>query len=304
MNGAAMALYEGTPGGAGFTRFVGDAGVTMLGLVPSLVRAWREAGAVDGADWSRIRAFSSTGEPSQREDALWLMSRARYRAPILEYCGGTEIGGGFITGSLLQPASPATFTTPALGLDFVILDGEGEPVAEGDAGEVYLIPPSIGLSETLLNADHHQVYFAGCPAGPRGEVLRRHGDAIQRLPGGAFRARGRTDDTMNLGGVKVSSLEIEQVANDHRAVREAAAVAVQPGGEGPERLVLFVVAEGAVDRGTLRDDLSRTIAQRLNPLFKVHDVVLVDELPRTASQKLVRRALRGHYADAAGQRGS
>jgi acetyl-CoA synthetase len=295
LNGAAMALYEGAPGGEGFTRFVGRAGVTMLGVVPSLVRAWREAGAADAADWSRIRVFSSTGEPSHREDALWLMSRVDYRAPIVEYCGGTEIGGGYITGSVLQPASPAVFTTPALGLEFVILDGEGEPVSEGETGEVYLVPPSIGLSQTLINADHHAVYYEGCPPGPEGKLLRRHGDAIQRLPGGAFRARGRVDDTMNLGGIKVSSLEIEQVAEDHDAVREAAAVAIQPGGEGPERLVLFVVAQDVADPETLKVELGRAIARRLNPLFKVHEVVLVDALPRTASQKLMRRELRARY---------
>jgi acetyl-CoA synthetase len=294
LNGAAMALYEGGPGGAGFTRFVRDAGVTMLGVVPSLVLAWRTAGAAEGV--ARLRAFSSTGEPSQREDMLWLMSLERYRAPIVEYCGGTEIGGGYIAGTLLRPASPAVFSTPALGLDLVILDGEGKRVPLGDTGEVYLVPPSIGLSQTLLNADHQEVYYEGCPAGPDGELLRRHGDALLRLPDGTFRARGRVDDTMNLGGVKVSSLEIEQVAEDHRAVREAAAVSVQPDGEGPERLVLFVVAEEAGDREELKIELARAIARRLNPLFQLHDVVLLEELPRTASQKLMRRALRDGYS--------
>ena len=76
------------------------------------------------------------------------MSRAGYRAPVIEYCGGTEIGGGYVTGSVLQPASPATFTTPALGLDFVILDDEGRPVADDEAGEVFVVPPSIGLSQS------------------------------------------------------------------------------------------------------------------------------------------------------------
>jgi acetyl-CoA synthetase len=225
------------------------------------------------------------------------MSRADYRAPILEYCGGTEIGGGYVCGSMLQPASPGMFTTPALGLDFVVLDGDSKPVPAGGTGEAFLVPPSIGLSQTLLNADHHEVYYAGCPPGPAGEPLRRHGDAMQRLPGGAFRARGRVDDTMNLGGIKVSSVEIEQVAEGHPAVREAAAIAVQPEGGGPERLVLFVVAENAGDRKKLRSELGAAVAGRLNPLFKVHDVVLVEALPRTASQKLMRRELRARYAE-------
>lgn len=296
LNGAAMALYEGAPATEGFTRFVGGAGVTMLGVVPSLVRAWRAGDVAADADWSRLRLFSSTGEPSQREDMLWLMSRTSYRVPVVEYCGGTEIGGGYVTGTVLRPASPSVFTTPALGLDLVLLDDDARPVSDGETGEAYLVPPSIGLSQTLLNADHHEVYHAHCPRGPRGELLRRHGDALLRLPGANFRARGRVDDTMNLGGIKVSSLEIEQIARDHRQVREAAAVAVQPGGEGPERLVLFVVPEGTPEREQLRSELGRTIARGLNPLFKVEDVVLVDALPRTASQKLLRRELRARYA--------
>ena len=183
--------------------------------------------------------------------------------------------------------------------DFEVLDADGAPVVEDATGEVFLVPPSVGLSQTLLNADHHEVYYQDCPTGPQGETLRRHGDAIQRLPGGTFRARGRVDDTMNLGGIKVSSLEIEQVAQDHDAVREAAAVAVQPGGEGPEQLVLFVVPEGASDPSVLRAELGSAVARRLNPLFKVHDVVLVDALPRTPSHKLVRRELRARYGEGA-----
>lgn len=294
-NGAAMALHEGTPGSEGFCRFVGDARVTMLGVVPSLVRAWRTSGAADGADWSRLRTFSSTGEASQREDYLWLMSRAGYRAPVIEYCGGTEIGGGHVTGTVLRPASPAVFNTPALGLDLVVLDEAGRPTPPGDTGEIYLVPPSIGLSQTLLNADHHAVYHEGCPKGPGGEVLRRHGDAVEPLPGGHWRAHGRADDAMNLGGIKVSSLEIEQVADAHESVYQSAAVAVQPGGEGVDRLVLFVVPRGTPDPAALKKDLGARIARDLNPLFKVHDVVLVPEIPRTASNKVMRRVLRADY---------
>ena len=84
---------------------------------------------------------------------------AGYR-PVIEYCGGTEIGGGYLTGTLMQPASPATFSTPALGSDLVLLDEAGRPT---DNGEVFLVPPTLGYSLTLLNRDHHEVYFAGTP---------------------------------------------------------------------------------------------------------------------------------------------
>jgi acetyl-CoA synthetase len=295
INRGCIALYEGLPSGRGFAEFVNIAGVGMLGGVPSLVRAWRESSACDGVDWSRINVLSSTGEPSSRHDYLWLMSRTGYRAPVIEYCGGTEIGGGYLTGTVVQPSSPATFSTPALGLDLVILDQERRLVDNGEEGELFLVPPSIGLSQTLLNRDHDAVYFEGCPQGPDGELLRRHGDQVAHLPGGYFRAQGRADDTMNLGGIKVSSLELERVLEHHPAIYEAAAVAVQPGGEGVEKLVVFAVLSDDVSEDELQRDLGKRLAQELNPLFKIHDVVLVDSLPRTASNKLMRRELRAQY---------
>ena len=108
----------------------------MLGVVPSLVAAWRNTDCMKGLDWRSIKAFSSTGECSNAEDMLFLMSLAGYR-PIIEYCGGTEIGGGFITGTVVRPAAPATFSTPALGLDFVILDEKGQETDDGELIYVY-----------------------------------------------------------------------------------------------------------------------------------------------------------------------
>ncbi len=297
INRGCIALYEGLPSGRGFTEFVNTAGVGMLGVVPSLVRAWRDSGACDGVDWSKINVLSSTGEPSNRHDYLWLMSHTGYHAPVVEYCGGTEIGGGHITGTVVLPASPATFSTAALGLDLVVLDEEGHPVVDGEEGELFLIPPSIGLSQTLLNRDHDAVYYEDCPQGPEGEVLRRHGDQIALLPGGYFKAQGRADDTMNLGGIKVSSLELERVLEHHPEVYEAAAVSVQPGGEGAEKLVVFAVLSDNATEDELLRDLGKTLAKELNPLFKVHRLVVVDSLPRTASNKLMRRELRRRYKE-------
>jgi len=300
LNQGTIALYEGAPTSSGFARFVERAGVTMLGVVPSLVRVWRSSGALDQADWGGIRLFSSTGEPSAAEDYLWLMSRTGYRAPVIEYLGGTEIGGGLVTGTVVQPASPAAFNTPALGIGLVLLNEGGRPAAEEEAGEMFIVPPSIGLSQSLHGGDHHAVYYDDCPAGPEGEVLRRHGDRLQRLPCGFFRAQGRADDTMNLGGIKVSSLELEQIADTHTAVLESAAVGVQRGSEGAEKLVLHLVpavADGALDKDYLKAELQSLIRERLNPLFRIHDLVLLPELPRTASNKLMRRVLRSRYQE-------
>ena len=293
INKGTIALYYGAPTGREFGEFVQDAKVNMLGLVPSLVRVWKNSGCIKGLNWSKIKAFSSTGECSNVEDMLFLMSLAGYK-PIIEYCGGTEIGGGFITGTVVQNASPATFSTTSLGLDIVILD-ENDQVA--DNGELFLIPPSVGLSTELLNQDHYKVYFDRTPKGPNDQLLRRHGDQFERLGGGYFRGHGRVDDTMNLGGIKVSSTEIERALNLIEGVNETAAIAISSQGEGISRLVVYTVLTPGtnIEKEMLQKTMQKTIKQNLNPLFKVHDVVLVDSLPRTASNKVMRRKLRSQY---------
>jgi acetyl-CoA synthetase len=295
LNRATMALFEGAPSGGAFCRFVEAAEVTMLGVVPTLVKAWRSSEASQKPDWSKIRVFSSTGEPSNQEDYLWLMFRTDYRAPIIEYCGGTEIGGGYITGTVVQPACPATFTTPALGLDLAVLSSQGKDVEPGRSGEVFLAPPSIGLSQRLLNGDHEAVYYIGVPTHPVHDQLRRHGDRLLKMHGGCYRAHGRTDDTMNLGGIKIGSVELERALELHPAVTRCAAVGVQKQGEGADRLVVFVLPGGGFSLDATSVELGELLKKQVNPLFRIHEVVVIDELPLTASNKLMRRRLREKY---------
>lgn len=297
INKASIALYEGSPASEGFVDFVERSGVNLLGLIPSFVIAWRNQGLIERGKWKSIRVFTSTGEPSNFEDYFWLMSKTYFRAPVIEYMGGTEIGGAYLTGTLVQPASPATFTTPALGIDLLILDNKGMEASSGENGEVFLIPPSIGLSQQLLNADHHHVYYENCPLDPSGHPLRRHGDQVRQLPGEFYAARGRVDDTMNLGGIKVSAVELETVIGLHDSVVECAAVSVQLEGESIEKLVVYAVVNEGISREKLLPDLSRLLARELNPLFKIHDLILTMNLPRTASNKLMRRELRSQYME-------
>jgi len=286
VNGGAMALYVGGAQTRGYGEFIARTGVTMLGVVPKLVRGWKAEGTMEGLDWGRIRRFSSTGETSSPDEMLYLMALAGYK-PILEYCGGTEVGGGYITGTMVQPAAPSAFSTAALGLDFVILD-EGRPA---DRGEVFLVPPSIGLSNDLLNYDHAREYYAGVPSGPHGERLRRHGDQLERLGGGYYRHHGRIDDTVNIFGVKSSAEEIRSVLA-HELVYDAKPVAVDLEDSGQHRLVIYAVPRdpamvgNAEVRARLRKDFQRAIKERLNPLLAhVHDVVLVSELPQAGPGK-------------------
>ena len=144
-------------------------------------------------DWTHITRFSSTGEASDVDSMLWLMSRVGPKlqedgstsggyAPVIEYCGGTEISGSFLSSTLVQPNIPSLFSTPVCGSRVCILSDEGsvlysdrdiaarvaQPVV-GDkctdhtviTGEIALIPPSLGLSNHLLNRNHHECYYDG-----------------------------------------------------------------------------------------------------------------------------------------------
>ena len=294
INRATIALYYGVPTERGFGEFVQDVGVTMLGLVPSMVKAWRRDATVENLDWSSIRVFSSTGECSNPSDYLYLMWLGNM-APVVEYCGGTEIGGGYITGSVVEPSSPATFSTPALGLDVEIFD---DSQGTAQVGEMFIEPLSIGLSNRLLNQDHSEVYFEGTPTRSDGTQWRRHGDQMERLPGGYFRALGRADDTMNLNGIKVSSVELERVVSAAASVVEAAAIAVSPDRGGPSQLVVcFVPSSCDVDPVDVKQEMQALIKSQLNPLFRISQVRIIDALPRTASSKVMRRVLRATLLD-------
>ncbi|GBG62105.1 hypothetical protein CBR_g28576 [Chara braunii] len=300
LNKATIALFNGSPLHSSFGRFVQETGVTMLGLIPSIVKGWKNTGCIDQVDWSKIRCFSSSGEPSNASDYLWLMAKGHY-APVIEYCGGTEIGGAYITGSLVQSQALASFSTPAMGCRFVILmadqyahQDENQPAI----GECALFPRILGSSSCLLNAKHYDVYFKDMPL-VNGMILRRHGDEIESTAGGYYRAHGRVDDTMNLGGIKVSSVEIERTCNaSHTDVVETAAIGISPADGGPEKLVIVaVLRDGFVaDVEDLKLAFTAALRTKMSPFFKVNDVVLAPSLPRTPSNKVMRRIIRDQYS--------
>lgn len=294
INKATMVIYEGTPNGRSFGECIEKTQVSILGVVPTMVKTWRNSHCMEGLNWQAIKCFASTGECSNPEDMQYLMSLAGNR-PVIEYCGGTEIGGAYITSTLISPSAPSSFTTPSLGLDFCILDEEGKA---SEFGEVAIIPPSIGLSTLLLNKDHHTIYYEDMSKLPDGRILRRHGDEIEHFSNGFYRLHGRVDDTMKLGGIKVSSAEIERVLNTMEGIFETAAIAIEPEDFGPAQLVIYVVCKNQKTKKSLlelKNEMQNEIKKHLNPLFKIHDLLEIEALPRTASNKIMRRVLRNQY---------
>lgn len=291
INKATIALYYGAPLDRNFGEFVQDAKVTMLGVVPSIVKHWQKTKCNESLDWNAVKCFSSTGEVSNPKEMEYLMQLANNK-PVIEYCGGTEIGGGYVTSTIVQPNIASTFSTQALGGEFILLDEKNEPSTKG---ELFLIPPIMGLSKSLLNRNHHEVYFKDTP-NYKGQVLRRHGDQLEKLENGYYKAQGRVDDAMNLGGIKVSSIQIESVLNGLEFIKEAAAIAVSPKGGGPSLLVVYYVEGSTTFSNEERYTMAKnSIRKKMNPLFKVSELIQIDALPRTASGKVMRRKLRGIY---------
>jgi acetyl-CoA synthetase len=290
INKASIALYYGAPFQKEFGAFVQQAEVTMLGVVPSLVKQWKASKEMEGFHWGKIKCFSSTGEVSNPEEMHYLMQLANNK-PIVEYCGGTEIGGGYIASTLVEENIPSQFSSQTMGGAFVLLDADGNVSSQG---EVFLIPPILGLSTALLNKNHYNTYYKGVP-NLEGQVLRRHGDAMEKLENGYYKGRGRIDDAMNLGGIKVSALQIETVICRLNVVKECAAISVEPLGGGPSKLVIFFVAQKEMGKNEVLIAMQKQIKRELNPLFKVADLVKIDTLPRTASHKLKREELRNQY---------
>lgn len=290
INKASIALYYGAPIDRNFGVFVQNAKVTMLGLVPSIVKHWIKTKCNENLDWNTIKCFSSTGEASNPKEMEYLMQLANNK-PVIEYCGGTEIGGGYVTSTMVQENIPSTFSTQALGGEFVLLDDE-ENVT--DEGELFLIPPIMGLSEKLLNRNHHDIYFKGTPT-HNGQKLRRHGDQLVQLENGYFKAIGRVDDAMNLGGIKVSSVQIEVVINQLPFIKESAAIAVSPEDGGPSVLIIYYVENVVGENHLYLGMANQVIKTKLNPLFRAKELLKIDKLPRTASGKVMRRKLRDLY---------
>jgi len=276
INKAAIGLYYDAPLGAGFGEFVQNAKVSMLGVIPSIVKHWKNSGCMEPFNWNAIKNYSSTGEVSNPTEMNYLMQLANNK-PVIEYCGGTEIGGGYITSTVVQENIPSTFSTKALGSDFVLLN---ENYQETTQGEVFLIPPIMGLSTELLNKNHQKIYYDDTPKHQK--VLRRHGDELRQLENGYFKILGRVDDAMNLGGIKVSATQIEAAINQLNFVLESAAIAAAPEDGGPAKLVVFYVENKNQNNDEDRLKAAQKIVKtELNPLFKVADLLKIDVLPRT-----------------------
>ncbi|MEV4644358.1 AMP-binding protein [Saccharopolyspora sp. NPDC049357] len=291
--GSAVAVYGGGvdyPDHGRVWRFAEAAGVTMLGVSPTLVRTLARGGEAAVPDEpSTIRVLASSGEPWTPDAFSWLFDRVgRGRIPIINYSGGTEVSGAILSNTTLQPIVPCAFAGPVPGMGAQVADADGAPVT-GAVGELVLRSPSPGMPLGFWGEPgrYERTYWSQWP----GTWL--HGDFAE-VDDGVWFIHGRSDDTMNVAGKRLGPAEIEQVVGEHPGVGESAAFGTPDPVKG-ERVVVFVVPAAQAQRDGLADEVTGLVRQRLGAALSPHSVHVVPSLPRTRSGKILRRVIRAVY---------
>lgn len=292
-NGAAIATFDGVanhPGPNRIWEVVSELGVTFLGLSPTLVRSLQPHGAEEAHkhDISMLRAFGSTGEPWNPEPWWWLFRDVGGGdLPIINISGGTEIGACILSVNKLQGIKPTSLGGPALGMDADVYDDSGQPV-RGRVGELVIRGSWPGMTRGFWGEPERYIetYWSRFPD------TWVHGDWASIDDDGFWYLHGRSDDTLTIAGKRVGPAEIESVAVSLDEVIQAAAVGVPDEMKG-EAIALFVVPAPGIEPGQdLTDKLLEATDEALGKAFHPKTVQWVHDLPRTRSQKIMRRVVR------------
>ena len=292
-NGATIATYDGAPNHPGPDRIWQVASrleLTILGLSPTLVRALQPQGAEQARqhDLSRLKTFGSTGEPWNPEPWWWLFGEVgEERIPIVNISGGTEVGACILSVNLLQGIKPTSLGAPALGIDADVYDESGRPVRD-EVGELVIRGSWPGMTRGFWGEPERYLatYWS------RFEDTWVHGDWASIDDDGFWYLHGRSDDTLNIAGKRIGPAEIESVAVAHDEVVMAAAVGVPDEVKG-ESIALFLVPAPGVDpTDELSDRLIASLDETLGKAFRPRTLQWVEDLPRTRSQKIMRRVVK------------
>ena len=292
--GASMVLVEGGPDypdPGRMWRLVQDHKATYLGVAPTSVRTLMRYGpeTVAKYDLSSLRGTASTGEPWTEEAWLWFFEHVcRRRVPIVNWSGGTEIGGGIICGTMIHPLKPCSFAgpMPAMGAD--IVDEKGRSVGPDQVGELVLRTPSIGLARGLWKDPERYIetYWSMFPG------LWRHGDWASRDADGMWYIHGRSDDTLKVSGKRTGPAEIEGIVMATGKVSEAAAIGIPDPIKGQAVACVCVPAPGVTPDAALRQELEEAVTKGFGKSFRPQRILFVNDLPKTRSMKIMRRVVR------------
>jgi acetyl-CoA synthetase len=292
--GATVFLFDGAPNHPGPDRLwamVERHRIDVLGISPTLIRALIPAGEdqVRRHDLSSLRILGSTGEPWNPDPYRWLLREVGGgRCPIINISGGTEVGACFLSPLPITPLKACTLRGPALGMDVDVWGPDGTPVPPGEVGELVCKQPWPGMTRGIWKDPQRYLdtYWSRWPD------VWVHGDWASVDEDGYWFLHGRSDDTLKIAGKRLGPAEVESALAGHPAVTESAAVGIPDEVKG-EQIWCFVVLRPEVEpTDVLASELAAVVAGHVGKAFRPSRVLFVDELPKTRSAKIVRRALR------------
>ncbi len=290
---ATVVLYDGSPTHPDLGtlwRMAADTGVTHFGTSPKFLAANANAGLVPKAeaDLSSIRWLGSTGAPLNPEQFDWVYENVGDDLQLASVSGGTDIVGCFALGVPTLPVRRGELQARALGCAVEAWNEAGEPVV-GQTGELVCTAPVPSMPVSFWRDPqgdrYRRAYFDQNPG------VWTHGDFIEIRPEGGVVIHGRSDTTLNPGGVRIGTAEIYRAIETMPEIEDS--IVVGRDTEGDVEVMLFVVLAAGTELGDgLQDAIRARIRQETSPRHVPHHIVRVSAIPYTLSGKKVEKAVR------------
>ena len=304
---ASIVLYDGNPAGEVLWDLAADTGMTTFGTSASFIAASMndEIEPADGRDLSALDAVGSTGSPLSPEGFSWVYDKLGEDTWLFNTSGGTDVCTAFVGGVPALPVYRGELQGRALGCAIESWDEDGNSLI-GEVGELVITEPMPSMPVFFWGDEDgsrlRESYFDMYPG------VWRHGDWIEITERGTAMIYGRSDSTINRGGVRMGTSEIYRAVLAVDEITDALVVDVPREGQENDMPLFVVLREGA----ELDDDLTKAIAKRVredcSPRHVPNSVHQIDEVPRTLSGKVlevpVKRILMGEDPDKAASRDS
>ncbi len=297
--GATLVLYDGAPlppAEPGLLwRLAAAEQVKVFGTSAKYLALAQKVGLTPRRDHdlSALRAVLSTGSPLAAESFDWILQDVGATVRVASISGGTDIVSCFVLGNPLQPVRRGEIQGPGLGMAVEVFDDSGVPCAVGEPGELVCTQPfpsmPIGFWNDPDGSAYSAAYFSVYPN------VWRHGDWITRTPSGGFVISGRSDATLNPGGVRIGTAEIYRQVESIPDILESVVIGQRIPGEsdGDVRVVLFVRLREGVDlTPELEAEVRGRVRRGASPHHVPRVIVAVPDLPRTRSGKISELAVR------------
>ena len=295
-NGATSVMYEGTPDTPHKGRWweiIEQHKVTIFYTAPTAIRTFMKWGneIPEKFDLSSLRLLGSVGEPINPEAYMWYREHiGGNRCPIVDTWWQTETGMIMISPLPgVTAGKPGSAMTPIPGVAAEVVDDAGTPVGNGQGGYLVLTEPWPAMLRTLWGEDerYKETYWSRFP----GRYFA--GDGAKKDEDGDIWLLGRVDDVMNVSGHRLSTTEIESALVSHPKVAEAAVVGATDETTGQAVCAFVILRESAGGGGEeIVQELRQHVAHEIGAIAKPRQIMVVQELPKTRSGKIMRRLLR------------